>query len=415
MDLKKKAIINSVGSLVLFAGQWLISVLIVKVSGYGDAGIFNLAMSISNVFSFIANYNIRNYQISDSKNEFTQTQYLLSRVVTTLISFIICAAYLFISDSYSSIEQWAIIFYLLYSNVNVLSDVMLGTVQLGNGLEINGYSNIIRGTACVIFFFIPYVLTKDLITALIAMIAATAAVTLIYDRRIYLKHLGKFSISLKRDMSAVIKVLKCCFLLMLSTFFPIVTTAIPRKIINDYYGEEALGYFSTIFTPTVLIITLAPALILSVIPELTEQWNKNNLKESRSLIYKSYGICLGFMVLAELAALVAGRPVMKFIYNEQILDYYNLIYWAIAATGINACTSCGNAILIIMRKNIAVVAASFASMLSAMVLSGVFIKEAFIYGASYALLIAYTIQAIIQIVIIVAAFNNRIQRKDVKQ
>lgn len=59
MTLRNKALINSAGSLVLFFGQCVISLVIVRITGYGDAGVFSLAMSISNVFCFVANYNIR--------------------------------------------------------------------------------------------------------------------------------------------------------------------------------------------------------------------------------------------------------------------------------------------------------------------------------------------------------------------
>lgn len=40
MDYRRQAAINSMGSVVLMFGQWLISVLLVRMSGYEDAGVF---------------------------------------------------------------------------------------------------------------------------------------------------------------------------------------------------------------------------------------------------------------------------------------------------------------------------------------------------------------------------------------
>ena len=74
MNLKQKMFLNTVGTVVLLFAQWLISVLIVRMGGYDDAGTFSLAMSVSNIFAFLANYGIRNYQVADSRNRFTQQQ-----------------------------------------------------------------------------------------------------------------------------------------------------------------------------------------------------------------------------------------------------------------------------------------------------------------------------------------------------
>ncbi len=410
MTLRNKALINSAGSLVLFLGQWVISVIIVRITGYGDAGIFSLAMSISNVFCFIANYNIRNYQISDVNNEFTQKQYLLSRITTIGISIIACAVYLLFKSSYSFVEKIAIALYLLYSNINVFSDTMMGSLQKQDRLEINGYSNILRGVLCCGIFIVVHILSKNILLSLLIMTMTTLFTTFLYDWRYYRK-----SVILEayegKNIYAIASILKKCFPLMVSTIFPVITTAIPRSTIHKIFGEETLGYFSSIFTPTAIIVTLAPALILSFVPKISDEWNKLNLLSLGKLIALCYGICAAFTVVSEVAALLAGRPVMTLVFGESILPYYNLLYWAIAATGVNAFTSCGNAILIAMRKRKTVAIASLISTAFAFFLSNILIKNNGIYGAAYLLLIAYGVHALIQIVVIVFSFYTAKRKK----
>ena len=53
--------------MVYLITQWLISVLVVRLSGVETAGILTLAMSVNNVFYSIAMQGIRNYQVSDMK------------------------------------------------------------------------------------------------------------------------------------------------------------------------------------------------------------------------------------------------------------------------------------------------------------------------------------------------------------
>lgn len=400
MNMEQKAVINSIGSLVVFFAQWLISVFLIRVSGYGDSGVFSLAMSISNVFSFFANYNIRNYQVSDIKQEYKQRQYLYTRMITVLLSFLFCMLYLLVDYGYSTETRCAVMLYLVYGNINVISDILLGSLQVRGRLDINGYSNIIRGTACFIGFAAAYRM-KSLLLSLMIMAMVDLAVTLLYDARLYRKQEGKIQLPGRNDMNAVCGILKRCFLLMLSGMFPIVTTAVPRRKIQLFCGEEAVGVFSAIFNPTVLIITLVPALILSVIPVITAYWNQKGKKNFILIVCKCYFLCALVIFGAEAMALICGKPVMKLIFGESILRHYHLLYWAIVVTGTNAMTSCGNAVLVSMRKSRLVAAASLISMMCAIVCSGGLIRQYDLNGAAYTLLVAYAVQTVIQIVAII--------------
>lgn len=395
MDFKKQAGINSIGSVVLMFAQWLISVLLVRMGGYEDAGVFSLAMSMSNVFSFFASYGMRNYQVSDVKGKFTQGQYVLAHVLLVAIAISGCIIYLLTADGYSAIERKAILLYLLYSCVNVFSDTFLGTLQLRGKLQINGYSNAMRGAICFIAFLLTYCWTNSLLIAMAAMILGTVVLTITYDLHHYsvYEHLTTFTM---QDLKSSAKLIKVCFALMISNILPVITTALPRRSIQKIAGTEQLGYFSSIFTPTVLITTLLPAIVIALIPKMAEAWEKRDKKSLTQLAGQTYVICMAFVLLAELAALIVGRPVMALIFGSEILQYYSLLYWAILATGLNALTSCGSAVLIAMHYNRIVAISSFVALATTFFLSDTFVKEYGIDGAAYALTIAYFAQVAFQ-------------------
>ena len=396
MDYRKQAAINSVGSIVLMFGQWLISVLIVRMSGYEDAGIFSLAMTVSNVFSFFANYGLRNYQVSDVAGRYTQGQYILTRLLTSVASVVGCGAYLLVAGGYSAVERWAILLYLLYSNVNVISDTLLGSLQLHDRLYINGYSNTMRGAVCFAAFVGSYLGGHNLLVSLGIMALATLLLTAAYDWRCFcqVEALGPWK---QEDGRAAFRLLKVCFALMLSNIFPVITTALPRRSIQKLAGTEQLGYFSSIFTPTVLITTLVPAIIIALVPKMAKAWNEKNRRELLSLVGQTYGFTIAFVLLAELAALVAGRFVMQLIFGPEILQYYGLLYWAILATGINALTSCGNGLLIAVGSNRTVALGAAAALAATACLSDVLVRQQGIAGAAYVLTAAYLLQVLVQL------------------
>ena len=103
VSIQKSIIWNSAGSMVYLITQWLISVLVVRLSGVETAGILTLAMSVNNVFYSIAMQGIRNYQVSDMKEKYTSGIYVSSRLIICILSFLVCVGYALIAGySYGS-------------------------------------------------------------------------------------------------------------------------------------------------------------------------------------------------------------------------------------------------------------------------------------------------------------------------
>lgn len=405
MDFRRQAAINSIGAVASMFGQWLISVLLVRMSGYEDAGVFSLAMTVSNMFNFFASYGLRNYQVSDVRGTYKQRQYLLTRCITVGVSMAACGIYLPLAGGYSPLECAAVMLYLVYSNVNILGDTLLGTLQLHGLLQINGYSSILRGVVCFVGFIAAYALGGGILAALAVMAACTAVCTLLYDWRWYRK-VEPFQGFERGDLRAAVSLLRTCFTLMISSLLPVITTAMPRRSIQKLAGTEQLGYFSTIFTPTVLITTLIPAIIVALVPKMARAWNEKDRKGFAVFAGQVYLISAAMVLLAELAALVAGRPVMRLLFGEEILSYYSLLYWAILATGLNVLTSCGNSVLIAVRSN-RLVAVGSAVALAATLSSGGLVGAFGITGAAYVLIMAYGAQVLFQIAAIVYRFRRQ--------
>ena len=385
MNLKQKMFLNTVGTVVLLFAQWLISVLIVRMGGYDDAGTFSLAMSVSNIFAFLANYGIRNYQVADSRNRFTQQQYLWARLITCTLSFLTASIYLTIGR-YTAEEKGAIFMYLVYSNVNVISD----TMQVHNKLECSGYSNMMRGVCCFIGFIGVYALSTNLIASLTAMVFSSLGVTMAYDLPRYFNYeklRGKW-IAGKEG-----QILKDCFPLMIANVLPIVITAFPRILINQKLGSTELGYFSSIFTPTVLITTLVPTAVLSVIPRMAEFWSKGERK------------LFGQLCVAALC----GKTILVLLFGQEIAPYSPLLCVAIATTVLNAFISCGNAVLLVMGERKTIMKAALIGLVVILLLTNALIDTYAVYGAAYALIFAYGVEVLWQFKGIVLQRKNIIR------
>lgn len=410
MDFRKQAAINSIGAVAALFGQWLISVLLVRMSGYEDAGVFSLAMTVSNMFNFFANYGLRNFQVSDVEEVYKQRQYLLTRIITVVVSVAACGIYLPLAGGYSAVEAGAILLYLLYSNVNTLGDTLLGTLQLRGLLQINGYSSMLRGGVCFVGFIAAYAVSGNLLVSLAVMAGCTAVCTLLYDWRWYCK-VETPQFFQRGDLRAAGRLLRTCFALMISSLLPVITTALPRRAIQKISGTEQLGYFSTIFTPTVLITTLIPAIIVALVPKMAKAWSERNRRGFLAFAGQIYLVSVGMVLLAELAALVAGRPVMRLLFGAEILDYYSLLYWAILATGLNVLTSCGNSALIAAQSHRLVAVGSAIALVITWLASDPLVEGFGITGAAYVLVLAYGAQVLFQLAAIAVNLRHPVREE----
>ena len=69
-------------------------VVVILSANYENSGMLAFAMSVGNVFSTIATYNVRTYQVSDVLNRFTSSNYVAFRCLTLMVAFVLVGFYL---------------------------------------------------------------------------------------------------------------------------------------------------------------------------------------------------------------------------------------------------------------------------------------------------------------------------------
>lgn len=400
LDLKYQTLISTVGITVQFLAQWLISVLLVRLDGYEVAGIFSLAMSISNVFAYFGNYGLRNYQITDIKKKFSDWQYLLARTELLITATVICLFYLLWAKGYSGQEKWAIILYLLYNIFNTLGDTLLGAVQVRNHLEVSGFSCAAKGTVCFVSFLAAFLVTHNIVLALAAMAAGALGVVFFYDWPMYRRYVPLETPCTVADFQKSWRLWPACFTLMLSQVVPIITTAIPRRTIQSILGVEQLGVFSSVFTPTVIITTLAPAIITAFLPKASEHWEAGRTIQLRRMVLWGIGLFAICLLLANAGVFLLGKPVMQVLFGHSILEYLSLLYWAVAATVCSAVVSFLNGILTAIRHTRCIAFLTVGAMVATALGAQTMVVTFGIYGAAYLQILVYIFQAVTQLILV---------------
>lgn len=400
LSLGKQTTICSIGSLIMLGCQWIIIVLLVRISGYEDAGVFSLAMSVANVFSTLANYGLRNYQVADVEVRYMPFQYIVARLVSSAGAMLLCCCYLFLRND-SLYISGAIIAYLLYNLSFIISDILMGNLQRDGMLQCTGFSNSARGIVSFFLFFGVWFFTKKLLSSMLAMACGSIIVFLFHDIPLYKMFYRNNRQSQGKRQFPTRRLFLECFFIMISTLAPIIVTAIPRIEMQNQLGEKMVGIFSSIYTPTVILNTLIPSVLIAFVPHISRLWIERDIKRLKKEICKSYGLILAITVVAVIFAMLLGKVFLSLMYGEEILLYFNILYYAIIAISLNCFCVCGNNILIAFNRKWQIAFSSIVSVIVVSVFSKLFIETLGIYGVAYIQILSYFVQTILQLIIII--------------
>ena len=102
--MKKDIAWNTFGNILCGFCTWVITILVVRMGSFTDAGYLSLAMTTSSTYNAIALFAMRNYQITDSGHLYSDGEYVSSRIISCLAAYVFLAvAAVFSGSMYQAI------------------------------------------------------------------------------------------------------------------------------------------------------------------------------------------------------------------------------------------------------------------------------------------------------------------------
>lgn len=396
-SVQQNMIYNTVGSLVYYFCQWVMTVLIVRMSGFEDAGILSLAMSVTAAPAIVGLFNIRSYQVSDLKGQYSDSVYIRSRVYTNLLSFEVCLFVVFV-NGYPLEKAAVILLFMCFKMAEGAADVFYGIDQKKERLDYAGISLTIRGFGSLALFCGIFMLTKNLFFCVLGMSFFSFAVVFVYDRRIVSR------LTEEREPAAFSQIkslLITCLPLAVVAFLNNLSLTIPKIYLEKYYGEEIFGIYSSVSSPTIVVQLAATTLFAPLVPVLTKQFNENHKKEFRKILAQFFGLILAGTVLGVVLSKLLADWVLKILYGEEIGPYTNLfipVFFIAVLIAVNASLF---SVCTLIREIKSQYVVGIAGIVSAFLLSVTVVKELSLEGTILAFVGTLVIQIVIQIFLIV--------------
>ena len=416
LSLKGNIIWNSVGSIIYQVCIWLITVMVLWISGLEDGGILTVAMSVSNIFFTVAIYGMRAYQTSDLNSKYSDKEYILSRFVTSGAAVLLCFFTVLIMR-YSLLSAASVMLYMLFRISEALMDVLHGIDQRFMRMDIIGKSFIMRGVVAVISFALSLWLLGNIALALLIMAAASFVTVIIYDFPAAAR-LGDF----KKPASAVNirRLLAECFPLVVYSFLNTAVANIPRIILESVHGETAAGIFGAIGAPTVIVQLGATYAFTPLISGFAKAYIDRDKKKFFRLTLIVCGVIAAIGVVSVIGGALLCDWGLTLLYssNEQVFEGVMLnkalLVPIIVTTVVTAYVLFFNMLLTIVREFKGLVASNIIGLAACIGFCSFMIKKWYLQGTNLALMAALLLQ-LVSLAVFLAAHCKKYFFESAKQ
>lgn len=328
LSLKANMLWNSAGSMFYLVCQWLITVLVVRLSsGFDSAGLLSLATSVVGTFGTFANYKIGTYQISDIHREYSFGEYMGFRFLTLGIAFFACLVYSFATCPLYSVATIAL--YFIYKGVGLVIDICHGEDQLNRRMDYIGKSFILQGLASILAFIVVFVLTNELNLAIVAMTIGVLLVLFLFD----LRHTSgfvkiQFGIGAKRAA----KLLRTSLPAVIASVAASALFTIPKQYLLQVEGDSALGIYSSIAAPALVIQMGAQYLYGPLLDVFPRRFFDGKMSDFNKLLARTVISIIAVGVVCCIGLLFLGEPLLALVFGDQIREYVYLLQPVLIST-----------------------------------------------------------------------------------
>ena len=348
---------NAIGGMLNAGQSVFVLIIVTRVCGLEAAGLYSIAFATGNLFMYLGNYGVRNYQVSDVDEKFPFRSYILHRLLTVALMLLVAAvycAYSLLRGGYSSAKTMTVAAMCLLKAIDCLEEVLEGRLHQRGRLDLAGKMMTVRLLISIGGMLAVLVATRNLLTATnAAIILAAAAVILMAAacRRTLLplqpapelvadvgnagaapgaaaKNRGAatspaaasaaVSAARRGALRDAAVLMRVCFPVCAANFLSFYLINAPKYAIDAAMNETAQAQYNFIAMPVFVIQLLGMFVYQPVLVRMTLSWNR---ADKKGFLRDFLRITAGLLIIAALClggAYVLGIPVLSALYATDL-------------------------------------------------------------------------------------------------
>lgn len=351
--MKKSAIWNIIESMEYSVQSAVLLLVITRLGGLYDAGVFTIAYTFTQMIATIGSYGMRSFQVSDIKGEYKFETYLCSRVISIAAMVLVCGVNVLFQD-YDRTKIFLMFILCLYRVVDDVDDVIHGEMQKNMRLDIAAKIASIRIFISTTLFIIVYAITRNLIYASMALTVTAIIISVVLN----FVAAGEFpSITFKICREKVANLLWTCFPICISGFLYNYLANASKYAIDRNLSEEIQTLFSILFMPIFVINILSSFIFKPMIANMGILWTRGKYDSFVKTVLKQLLIIIGLTVVVMLGGAICGVEMLGWLYGVELIKYKGLFILLLSFGGFAAMGAFFVVVLTIVRKQKCIVMA----------------------------------------------------------
>ena len=345
-DDKYKYIWFTMGTACFALATLVMTIVISRLLGETQAGMFSVGLSIAQWLVTIAYFEIRTFQVTDVRNEYSFKYYLTLRILMCIITFLASIVYV-VFNNYDIQKVIIILLVCLYKISDSIADTFEGEFQKEDRIDISGKSEFYRVFFSILVLVIAVAVSKNLILSLIIMNVVAYGMIVLLDISIAVK---RVSVRMTGDMKRLWELVKMCIPLAVSTFLSTYIINSSKLSVDRVLGDEAQLYYTAVFMPNMVINLFSGIIFKPMQTAMAVNYYEKKYKNFWHIISKMILIITGFTFVCEVGAYILGIPVLSWLYGVNLNEYKLTLLLLLLCGGVNAINIIFYYVLAIMRK-----------------------------------------------------------------
>ena len=269
--MKKNFIWNIIGSGFTAFNSLFFMIVVTRINGIYDAGIFTFAYSTACFLYMIGIYSGRTYQVTENNDKITDSDYIYSKFFTCLIMILSGVLFCLIRN-YDFSKSIIIIGLVLFKTIEAFCEAIYAIVQGHNELYKVGISQATKAILTLVTLIIVDYFTHNLILTIGSMILVMLVITFGYD----LKNVKKLRFKIEKfNYENVKKILILGFATFAFSFLTQYVINAPRYAIDSLLSSDMQTIFGIIVMPATIIALLGQFVLQPFLVSLKETLNRD--------------------------------------------------------------------------------------------------------------------------------------------
>ena len=392
---KKNFAWNSLGIGFNSLSSLFFLIIITRVIGVYEAGLFTITFSMALVLNTIALYAGRLFQVTDTQYVVRDREYIVNRAISCL-AMLLVALLLVLIQGYSMERALILLSLCLFRVLESFADVYYGILQRQEKLYISGISLTVKATVGILVFLFASMFTNSILWACFSLVLVNLLVLVCYDIRqckVYVK--DKSPLLFKN----VFSVFKDGFFIFANAFLALYILNAPRFAIDNHLSYDMQAIFGYIMMPATVIVLFTQFILMPFMNQIRVTYEFQNKRKLQNIIFKIGALILAFGVLACVLAYLLGPEVLGFIYGVDL--YAQRLHLVLILVG-NIFYAISYVLLILlttMRKTWIQFIIFAITLILAYFISDYLVVSRQIEGASMAVLITLGVQFVLYVLV----------------